>query len=672
MRSDMKRKLGRRNLTRRDFLKLAAVTAIAAPTLGGADLLYESRGELPDASEMSENAQIASLASVPNQPILLVQNDSGENPFGSYLGEILRAEGINSFSVVKLSELDFDSLREYDVVVFTDGPLSQAQVDGVSSYVFKGGRLVVMNPDPALLPMLGLKDQREISKQAYIVTEHSHPLASGIATVSLQYHGSARNYLLDGAQTIAWLCDKDGKAKDHPAVSINPYGDGWACAWMYDLTKSVVLTRQGNPEWADQERDGFSDIRPSDMFYGWIDLDRIEIPQADEQQRLLVNVIHFLSQNGRPLPRLWYFPDKSKGMVIATSDTHQNPGWAVERVIEHAEKHGGHISIYSMPPFYSVPKRAAQKVRWWLEDLSIMDEAYFPSPSRVADWRARGHEFGIHPLIEGDYVESWETNWKRYTGVGYGLPSPTMRVHRILWNGWVNPAKLQASYGIRMNLDFYHVGDGFRKSNGEWVYGHFTGSGLPMRFVDESGRILNIYQQLTHLADDHILNLHWGGSVKIPAEQAIEVSKEMIDRSLAGGYAAIGAIFHTDPFAVGEEWATEEGKWMDGTLGYAASKSVPIWCSETWLEFVEARHDSSVENLVWSPSESRLTFNLDVPTFRSGVMSLLLPLEHSTTHLLGIDVNGKTAEFTEHTVGAQRYAWVEVAQGENIVEAHYG
>ena len=111
---------------------------------------------------------------------------------------------------------------------------------------------------------------------------------------------------------------------------------------------------------------------------------------------------------------------------------------------------------------------------------------------------------------------------------------------------------------------------------------------------------------------------------------------------------------------------------MDGTLGYAASKSVPIWCSETWLEFVEARHDSSVENLVWSPSESRLTFNLDVPTFRSGVMSLLLPLEHSTTHLLGIDVNGKTAEFTEHTVGAQRYAWVEVAQGENIVEAHYG
>lgn len=667
----MKRKIGWRNFTRRDFLKLAAVTAVAVPTLTGLDLLYESQGELPNADELSENSQVTSSDAAPNQPILIVHNDSGENPFGSYLGEILRAEGINSFSIVKLSELDFDSLREYDIVIFSDGPLSEDQADQVSNYVFKGGRLVVMNPDPALLPILGLKDQQEISKQAYIVTERNHPLASGIATVSLQYHGSARNCLLDGAQAIAWLCDKDGESKDHPAISINQYGDGWACAWTYDLTKSVVLTRQGNPEWADQERDGFSDIRPSDMFYGWIDLDRIEIPQADEQQRLLVNVIHFLSQNGRPLPRLWYFPDKSKGMVIATSDTHQNPGWAVERVIEHAEKHGGHISIYSMPPFYSAPKRAAQKVRWWLEDLHVMDEAYFPSPARVADWRARGHEFGIHPLIEGDYVESWETNWKRYTGVGYGLPSPTMRVHRILWNGWVDPAKLQASYGIRMNLDFYHVGDGFRKENGEWVYGHFTGSGLPMRFVDENGKILNIYQQLTQLADDHILNLHWGGSVKIPAEQAVLVSKGMIDRSLAGRYAAIGAIFHTDPFAVGEQWATEEGKWMDGTLQYAADNGVPIWSAEMWLDFVEARRDTSIENIVWLPSESRLTFTLDVPRVRSGAMSVLLPLEHLATHLLGVDINGKTAAFVKHTLGAQQYAWVEVPEGENVVEAHY-
>ena len=87
---------------------------------------------------------------------------------------------------------------------------------------------------------------------------------------------------------------------------------------------------------------------------------------------------------------------------------------------------------------------------------------------------------------------------------------------------------------------------------------------------------------------------------------------------------------------------------------------------------MEARHDSSIENIVWSPSENRLTFTLDVPAFRSGVMSILLPLEHSTTHLLGVDVNGKTAEFTAHTLGAQRYAWLEVGEGENVFEASYG
>jgi len=667
----MSNRMNEKKFSRRIFLKLAGVTVLAVPAVVGLDLLYNSRGELPNKQSPFEDVQLLTSKKLGDQPILVLHNDLDKKPLGYFLNEILLAEGINSFDFVKLSELNFDILPDYDIVILSDGLLNKNQSGAISSYVFGGGNLITMRPDVRLLPILGLKDQMKTSEQSYMIINSGHELATGLVPVSLQYHGDANDYLLDGAKVIAWLCDKNGDSKNYPAVSINKYGDGWVCAWAYDLASSVVLTRQGNPDWKNQERDGFWGVRPSDMFYGWLDLDRIEIPQADEQQRLLTNVINFFSQNKKPIPRLWYFPDKSKSMLIATSDAHQNPGWAMEKVIEHVEKFDGHISIYSMPPRYSVPYRAAQKVRWWLEDTSLMDEAYFPSLSRVADWRKRGHEFGIHPLVEDGFEKGWRENWEWFTGAGYGPVSPTTRVHRILWDGWVESAKLQAEYGFRMNFDFYHVGDAFKKKNGEWVYGHFNGSGMPMKFIDENGQIINIYQQLTQLADDHILNLQWGGSVKLPAEQAVDVSRSLIDRSLKGGYAAIGMINHTDPFAAGESWANEEGKWMDGTLEYAAANNVPIWSGEMWLNFVESRHDAAIGDIHWDISTKRLNFTIRIDNLRFGKVGMLLPFKHSEFVLSGIEANGQTIEYSHQTLGSTNYACFSLKSEVSTVVAYY-
>ncbi|MEW6402215.1 MAG: twin-arginine translocation signal domain-containing protein [Chloroflexota bacterium] len=659
----------RKQLSRRDFLKIAGATTAAVPTLLGMNLLYDSRGELPGEHDPLVNSW--SLEEHDNQSILVLCNDRGENQFGISLGEILRAEGINSFIIERLAEFNIDRLIHFDIVLLSEGALTQVQADKISRYVFEGGNLLAMSPDPQLLPILGLKDQKQNSALSYVIVDEKHELGAGTTPVSLQFHGNANDYLLDGARGIAWLCDKNGGERIHPAVSIHPYGDGWACAWAYDLAKSVVLTRQGSPEWIKQERDGFDGIRPSDLFCGWIDLDKIEIPQADEQQRLLVNILHFLSQGKRPLPRLWYFPGNAKSILVATSDAHQNPGWAMEALISHVEKHGGHISIYSMPPTYSIPYRAAQKVRWWLEDAKLMDEAYFPSLSRVARWRERGHEFGIHTLVEDGFEASWQKSWEWFTGVGYGPVPPTTRVHRILWDGWVESARLQAEYGFRMNLDFYHVGDAFKRKNGDWVYGHFNGSGLPMKFIDENGKVLNIYQQMTQLADDHLLNLHWGGSVKLPAAQAVEVSKSLLDHSVSGGYAAIGAIFHTDPFAVGESWAQQEAEWMDGTLEYAATNDIPIWSSEMWLNFVEARQGTTIENLSWRRQERKLMCTVRCRDPKYGSISLLIPMTHSGYRLSGAEINGRPIDYAVQAVGSLDYACISLTSDVSEVVVYY-
>ena len=87
---------------------------------------------------------------------------------------------------------------------------------------------------------------------------------------------------------------------------------GHAGAFAFDLARSIVQTRQGNPAWAGQERDGVGGLRSSDLFFGqtpddpqpdWVNLDKVAIPQADEQQRLLANVLTTMAQDQLPAAR---------------------------------------------------------------------------------------------------------------------------------------------------------------------------------------------------------------------------------------------------------------------------------------------------------------------------------------------------------------------------------
>ncbi len=134
-----------------------------------------------------------------------------------------------------------------------------------------------------------------------------------------------------GTDALATLYSNASTATANPAVTLRSVGSngGQAAAFTYDLAQSVVYTRQGNPAWAGQERDGQTPpiIRSDDMFYpDWIDFSKIQIPQADEQQRLLANLIEQVNRDQMPLPRFWYFPRGEKAVVVMTGDDHATGG----------------------------------------------------------------------------------------------------------------------------------------------------------------------------------------------------------------------------------------------------------------------------------------------------------------------------------------------------------
>ena len=44
-------------------------------------------------------------------------------------------------------------------------------------------------------------------------------------------------------------------------------------------------------------------------------MNKIDVPQADEQQRLLANLITEMNLDKAPLPRFWYLPRGEKAAV---------------------------------------------------------------------------------------------------------------------------------------------------------------------------------------------------------------------------------------------------------------------------------------------------------------------------------------------------------------------
>ena len=136
----------------------------------------------------------------------------------------------------------------------------------------------------------------ETASDAYFQIDTSQ-VPAGLTAEPMQFHGEAIVYETDATvRPVAALAEQDRAAESGPpALTLTDVGasGGSIAAFAFDLATSVLYTRQGNPDWAAQERDGSTPIRPNDLFVAsgtepaHLDLEKIGIPQADEQMRLL-------------------------------------------------------------------------------------------------------------------------------------------------------------------------------------------------------------------------------------------------------------------------------------------------------------------------------------------------------------------------------------------------
>ena len=139
----------------------------------------------------------------PGGPILVIS--SLQNPFTRYYGEILSAEGLNEYLVADISTVTATTLANYDVVILGDMSLSSAQVSMLTTWVNGGGNLIAMHPDKQLASLLGLTATASTLSNSYVQVQNASGPGVGIVGQTIQFHGTADLYTLNGAQALR-LC----------------------------------------------------------------------------------------------------------------------------------------------------------------------------------------------------------------------------------------------------------------------------------------------------------------------------------------------------------------------------------------------------------------------------------------------------------------------------------
>ncbi|PKH44211.1 Ig-like domain-containing protein [Nocardioides alpinus] len=577
----------------------------------------------------------------PGGPIAVVT--SAGNASSSYLSEILRAEGLNEFANMRVSTLSATTLAPYAVVVLGDVAITDAQVSALTTWVSAGGNLVAMRPDSRLHGLAGITAQAGTVAEGYLAVDAATEPGAGITTDTMQFHGTANRYSLNGATTVATLYSNATTSTGLPAVTLRTVGTngGQVATFAFDLARSVIATRQGNLAWAGQDRDGATPNRSNDLFFGgaatdWVNLAKAHIPQADEQQRLLANLVTVTARDRFPVPRFWYFPGTHKAVVVATGDDHGTGGTP------------GRFSTYA-----AASPSGCSVARW--ECPRFTSYVYPSTPmtnTQAAAFDGQGFEVGLHPengcanfpsyqAVEDTYTNqlgSWRAKYS-------SLPSPTTsRYHCIVWSDWVSQAKAERASGIRLDTNYYYY-------PGSWVAdrpGFMNGSGMPMRFTDTDGTMIDVFQANTNMTDES------GQSYPF-------TPNTLLDRALGsqGYYGAFTANLHTDAASTFEDTQV---------LASAQARGVPVIAARQLLTWTDSRNGSSFGGLSWS--SGTLSFTVGVGVGATGLTAMLPTTGPGGSTLTAVNRGPTPVAFTTMTVKGQEYAVFPAVGGAH--QATYG
>lgn len=575
------------------------------------------------------------LAQGHDGPILIITKTG--QPFTEYYSEILRAEGLNSFKTVEIGGVNSALLAGYTTVILGDMSLNDSQVTTLTTWVNNGGKLIAMHPDKKLAGLLGLVDQSSVLPDAYLKIDTSRAPGAGITDQTIQFHGGADKYTTtNGATTVASLYADATTATSNPAVTLRSVGSssGQAAAFTYDLARSVVYTHQGNPAWSGQDRDGNGVIRPNDLFYGamtgdvqsdYINLNKVAIPQADEQQRLLANLIEEVNKDRQPLPKLSYFPYNDKVVVVMVADDHATSSGPTELDYQISQ---------STPGCSAADWQCVRSTSLMYTDTPMTN-------TQALGYYNQGFDFGVHTSTgcnnwtADSLASSIDSDVAAFQAKYTSLPAQHVnRIHCIAWSDYTTAAKVEAARGLRLDLNYYYW-------PGSWVQdrpGFMSGSGMDMRFADTDGTMIDTYQLPSHLVNES--GQTWPQNIDTMLERA---------QGPLGYYGALGTHYdYSDSF--------------DRQLIQSAKNhNVRLVSGQQMLDWTDGRNNSYFTAASWNGNVYNFTATVDAKLRAMG--RALVPMSSKNGTVVSVTKDGSSVSFTTEYMKGINYAVIPVTSG---------
>ena len=577
-------------------------------------------------------------------PILIIS--SSLIPFSRYQVEILRAQGYTDFRAVDISEVNAAMLDSFDVVLLGQMIVTSPEATMLSTWVTAGGTLIAQRPSSLLQPLMGVTvtstKADNITNTYLLVNTNAGQPGAGIVNQTIQYHGVADLYTMSGGTTsLATLYSSATIASTNPAITSTNVGThgGKAIAFAFDLPSSIVYTRQGNPGWAGQSRDGQSGpIRADNLYFpNYIDFNKVQIPQADEQQHLLTNIILLSNLHRKPLPHLWLLPSGLKAAVVMTGDDHNLGLYAPSTGT------AGRFNEYISKSTDNSPQAVAD----W---KAIRGSSYLYSSVSMPDdsvnyYQGLGFEIAFHPntnctnFTPSSLSSTFSSQLSELQVLLPSMTSPTTnRTHCLPWSDWASQPKIENSFGMRFDVNYYYW-------PGSWIQnrpGMFTGSGMPMRFADLDGTIIDCYQAPTQMPDESQLDITF--NINTLLDNAINL----------GYYGTFVMNMHTDT-------AIHVGS--DEVIASAVARNIPVVSAKQMLTWLDSRNGTVFSNMSWDNVNGKLSFNL---TTTAHNLQTMVPFNSATGTLIQITQNGTPVTVTMQTVKGIQYGFFAGSSGSYV------
>lgn len=538
----------------------------------------------------------------------------------------------------------------------TASVLSTEQISDLHRWVKGGGLLILEQPEGPWGELIGSRLDASHQRSSRRVTSFDAALSRGLARERLRtmpLHTTIMPYQprrMTRGRDYHVLMEVDGT----PGIVGIPVEDGYVVLILFDFGRAAVAMQQGLPS------GNFSLPSPSKVKTPkGLTVSSVQAINTDPRESmvpwmdLLERNVMYLADHHRPVARLWSFPDRYRGALLATHS--ENGVGDVMRYLPEWE-HAHDAKSTSFVIANTVRPEVLSSIRRRKSDIQLQ---WVPSNAPIAPMKSWGIR-NMRPVRRAMMLSEQQEELNNRL-----LPYPQTVATRTLDGIW--PTHYFEAYrqleaqGVQLDSSLGPTPAFLAPESKDG--GYIFGTGLPFRPIDSDGQRFSFHELPYQLSDG---NTGYSG----------QRVRQLIVESSDAYHTAINIDWRADTMSRYPSFDALEG-WRNA---FELAKSQGLWITEfnEYAEFLGYRDQAAVRSVF---KDQRLIIQAHIPEVRRDedghfvplVPSVSFPARYRSRPVEFVWLNGDPVNVYDMFLSGDRALHVlPMTPGEHRIEVYYG